>query len=285
MSNNNNDVLITLWSDKKDLIDDTTTFGDVIAITSARLESTHLTTFLANPTGPFFQQHVDRLLRLPLGPQDNEDTRPITIHELLQEIPQQNPHQRKKYTYKARIFEVETHRNWYFAQCSECTNILQLQHNRKPSFAYANHKIVTPNIQYFLNARITDDTDTTKVVIYNETMMEFLKIECQVMVLDMEYYDQKILPPPISAMIGVMMDFTLTVRPNKSVTVSNISKTPTNAPQSSSSSATSLPPTTPDPKSNRPIQETPGEKKQKMQRTKWGTSIFGNDNVLGKITP
>ncbi|XP_076899458.1 uncharacterized protein LOC143553320 [Bidens hawaiensis] len=155
--------------------------------------------------------------------------------------------------------------------CSRCPRTLYPEEEDdedgcKTSFACRDHENITPKFQYCLNASITDDTNTTDVVIYDETMTDALRTECRVMVLDKGNIDQKVLPPEISAVIGVPKLFELTKRADNSISVNGISDTPdTNVLQpKSASTSTSLTPQTPDPKRKRPMQDVPGEKRQKM---------------------
>ncbi|XP_076882458.1 uncharacterized protein LOC143530933 isoform X2 [Bidens hawaiensis] len=277
-----NPIVITLWPDKINLIDDTTVAGDILAITTTRvteydgfkqLESTYLTTVTVNPTTPNTKLYIDRLKDLPTAAPQDEDGIPITIHELLNTTSVDNMNERKTYSCMATIKEIFSYRNWYYEQCSMCRKPLHPEDNDTSKFACRNHDNITPKFQYCLNASIMDNTGITDVVIFNETVAETLNIECRQMVVDKGYVDQKILPPEISAMVGVLKKFKLSVRHNRLITIDKIDDTsdihhqhPHPHDNTATIATTPLQPTTPNPKAKRPMQEEPGtaEKKQRM---------------------
>ncbi|XP_076889103.1 uncharacterized protein LOC143539771 isoform X2 [Bidens hawaiensis] len=244
--NRENYVHITLWPAKAHLIGDKTIQGDIIAITSAlvtefdhkkQLESNYPTEIFVNPTFPNVQEHFHRLKELaPAATTVLQNN--VTLHKLLSNSSISGTSQ---FTCTAQSKEILAYRNWYYVRCSMCNNKSELERGESTYYVCKDHDDTKPRFMYCVNASLTDSTDTTKVAFFNNFMTDMMGTSCKDMVILHGHTDQKIVPPKTLSNIGVPVIFNLTLKPNRSIIVTKVTKInqhiPTSATLNTSSAA------------------------------------------------
>ncbi|KAD4889095.1 hypothetical protein E3N88_21168 [Mikania micrantha] len=245
-------VQITLWPDKRHLVNDDVIPGDILAITSTmvteydamkQLESTYSTEVFVNPTFISIQEHVCRLKEIISDIIEPSVENLITLHDVLDNIPTAG---KPKYTCIARIKEIQAYRSWFYVQCSICNGKMYLEIGDTSYYVCKYHEQMTPKFMYCMNAIIVDETATTNVVFFNDVMTDLLGVTCDDMVNLHGHDDPKIPPPQMLSKIGVPMMFNLTIKPDKSIIVNKASEILMSAP----TTTTTLTPQTPNPKSS-----------------------------------
>ncbi|XP_076889102.1 uncharacterized protein LOC143539771 isoform X1 [Bidens hawaiensis] len=202
-----------------------------------QLESNYPTEIFVNPTFPNVQEHFHRLKELaPAATTVLQNN--VTLHKLLSNSSISGTSQ---FTCTAQSKEILAYRNWYYVRCSMCNNKSELERGESTYYVCKDHDDTKPRFMYCVNASLTDSTDTTKVAFFNNFMTDMMGTSCKDMVILHGHTDQKIVPPKTLSNIGVPVIFNLTLKPNRSIIVTKVTKInqhiPTSATLNTSSAA------------------------------------------------
>ncbi|MFS7981544.1 putative nucleic acid-binding, replication factor A [Helianthus anomalus] len=101
--------------------------------------------------------------------------------------------QQGHYTCTARITEIDELRTWFYVKCPKCG---KRAYPEKDRFVCLDDDIEEeePIFMYCLNAKITDNTDSTEVVFYNEALNDIVKGSCRDMVINLGNRNPKVFP-------------------------------------------------------------------------------------------
>ncbi|KAL3635206.1 hypothetical protein CASFOL_019753 [Castilleja foliolosa] len=267
------EVEITLWPDMSHLIGDNVIPGHIVAITSAMLESTYLTTLMINPDMPQTDEHVQRLKALPAMQPTVMNAPVVTILDL-KKSSQQTIQASRNFTCEARIAHIHDNRSWYYVLCSKCSKKLYAEEdNGDVIFVCKDDDDIVPNFRYCVNATITDATGSADAVFFNESMQAILNISCEDMVTKHgQTTNPRNVPQLLKSIVNIPKVLHLTQKNDGQIVVNNVTEVRATSDIQSPAKATgtsTFSPTTPITKpatSKRQLQETPGPNK-KQKRT------------------
>ncbi|KAJ0692908.1 putative nucleic acid-binding, replication factor A [Helianthus annuus] len=216
--------------------------GKVFAITATmvtyfkklQLESTTSTTIVINPPIPDLQTYVNRFQELVPLAEQRASLNHITIAELKKKIYNKTA-QQGHYTCTARITEIDESRTWFYVKCPKCG---KTSFPEKDQYVCLDDDIEEeePIFKYCLNAKITDNTDSTEAVFYKEALNDIVKLSCRDMVMNLGNRNPKVLPDKITSTKGEPKLLHITVKNDNSITVNKAENPRT------------IQPATPDPK-------------------------------------
>ncbi|KAM0043015.1 putative nucleic acid-binding, replication factor A [Helianthus debilis subsp. tardiflorus] len=195
--------------------------GKIFAITATtvtyfnklQLESTTSTTIDINPPIPDLRTYGNRFQELVPLAEQYASLNHITIADL------------KKKFYNNTAFYVK---------CPKCGKRAYPENDR---FVCLDDDIEEEAIfMYCLNAKITDNTDTTEVVFYNEALNDIVKVSCRDMVINLGNKNAKVFPDKIPSTKGEPKLLHIAVRNDNSIAVNKAENPRT------------IQPATPDPK-------------------------------------
>ncbi|KAF5812166.1 putative replication protein A, OB [Helianthus annuus] len=256
-----NEIEVTLWDEKADMIQTEDIIGKVFAITATtvtyfnklQLESTTSTTIDINPPIPDLQTYVNRFQELMPLAEQRASLNHITIADLKKKI--YNKTAQGHYTCTATITEIDNLRTWFYVKCPKCG---KRAYPEKDRFVCLDDDIEEePIFMYCLNAKITDNTDSTEVVFYNEALNGIVKVSCRDMVINLGNRNPKVFRDKITSAKGIPKLLHIAVRNDNSIAVNKAENPRT------------IQPATPDPKktaTKRPLpQLSESDRKAKHQ--------------------
>ncbi|XP_035844710.1 uncharacterized protein LOC110938089 isoform X3 [Helianthus annuus] len=257
-----NEIEVTLWDEKADMIQTEDIIGKVFAITATtvtyfnklQLESTTSTTIDINPPIPDLQTYVNRFQELMPLAEQRASLNHITIADLKKKIYNKTA-QQGHYTCTATITEIDNLRTWFYVKCPKCG---KRAYPEKDRFVCLDDDIEEePIFMYCLNAKITDNTDSTEVVFYNEALNGIVKVSCRDMVINLGNRNPKVFRDKITSAKGIPKLLHIAVRNDNSIAVNKAENPRT------------IQPATPDPKktaTKRPLpQLSESDRKAKHQ--------------------
>ncbi|KAM0016246.1 putative replication protein A, OB [Helianthus debilis subsp. tardiflorus] len=252
-----NEIEITLWDEKADMIQTEDIIGKVFAVTATmvtyfnklQLESTTSTTIAISPPIPDLQTYVNRFQELVPLAEQHASLNQITIAELKTKIDNKTA-QQGHYTCTARITEIDELRTWFYVKCPKCGN---KAYPEKDHFVCLDDDIEEEEalFMYCLNAKITDNTDSIEAVFYNEALNDIVNISCRDMVIDLGNRNPKVFPNKITSIKGETKLLHIAVKGNNNIAVNKAENPRT------------FQPATPDPKKRTLAQLPDSDKKAK----------------------
>ncbi|KAI7751175.1 hypothetical protein M8C21_027787 [Ambrosia artemisiifolia] len=238
-----NEIEVTLWVEKAELIKTENIIGQIFVITAAIVIefNTQTTTRVNNFVYCFLQSVNPRTstshAQMPPLAACQMPLNHITIAELKDKI-KKKAVQHGQFTCTANITTMFEYRGWFYANCPKCPKRVCLDDDQ---FVCLDDDIdEEPLFMYCLNAIVKDDTDEIEVVFFNEVLTDVMETSCRDMVLARGNKNPKVLPEDISSKKGQPKLLHIAVKKDGKIVVNKAQE------------PNAMQPATPDPKNEEP---------------------------------
>ncbi|XP_076946832.1 uncharacterized protein LOC143618529 [Bidens hawaiensis] len=219
-----NNIEITFWEDKRNLITDQNAVGKILAVSSTivtffrelQLESTSATAVSINPPIPDLQQYINRFKEIGEEPTTFHSQPIITLAQMMQKNPDSIT--QNKGACNVTLADFDHDKPLAYVNCNNCNQRAHL--HEKSKFVCLDHwDDYGVKCMYCVNTIIKDKDTTAKAIFFDEAMTDMLETTCEEMIMKRGYKDTKLIPDEIIALQGQHCQLQMTIKKDKSIAV------------------------------------------------------------------